>query len=39
VALAILPENIMFLTKNTAKTRGMKTSSEAQDRGWSVAIV
>jgi hypothetical protein len=29
----------MFLTKNTAKTRGVKTSSEAQDRGWSVAIV
>jgi hypothetical protein len=29
----------LFLTKNNAKTRGVKTSSEAQDRGWSVAIV
>jgi hypothetical protein len=28
--------NISFLIKNTAKTRGVKTSSEAQDCGWSM---
>ena len=34
--LCKIRENVIFLIENTSKTRGVKTSSEAQDCGWSV---